>query len=79
MYKTLFDDPAISEALERIKKSEEYSRSNYISEIPENTALAMAYVPIQLYRKNYGIDEGFSAGTAFPELDKPFLRGNTNE
>ena len=35
--------------------------------------LAMAYVPMQRWRALYDPDDGFSHGTIFMELDKPFL------
>lgn len=37
--------------------------------------LAMAYVPWQQWTTTYDMEEGFSAGTIFPELDLPFLGG----
>ena len=35
--------------------------------------LAMAYVPWQQFSTVYEPDRALSAGTIFPELDKPFL------
>ena len=35
--------------------------------------LAMAYVPWQQFSSVYEPDRALSAGTIFPELDKPFL------
>lgn len=43
-----------------------------IMPIPENPALAMAYVPYQNAKKLYGVEQGISSGTMFPCLDKPF-------
>lgn len=37
-----------------------------------NQELAMAYVPFQNFEKLYELDQGFSRGTIFQELDKPF-------
>ena len=34
--------------------------------------LAMAYVPMQLWRQLYETEVGFTKGTIFMELDKPF-------
>lgn len=38
--------------------------------------LAMAYVPWQKFSSVYETDRALSAGTIFPELDKPFLAAN---
>lgn len=40
-----------------------------------NYPLGMAYVPVQRWGKIYDLDDGFSRGTIFPELDLPFLAG----
>ncbi|BED92894.1 MAG: spore coat associated protein CotJA [Candidatus Paraimprobicoccus trichonymphae] len=47
-----------------------------ISPVPENAEVAMAYVPYQNSRQIYDIEQGFCAGTLFPELDKPFCDCN---
>ncbi len=39
--------------------------------------LAMAYVQMQPWGNLYEPEEGFGAGTVFPDLDKPFLGGGT--
>ena len=55
-------------------KEKEYG----ISPLPENTVIAMAYVPFQNAKKIYNLEQGLCSGTIFPELDKPFdpyLRG----
>ena len=39
---------------------------------PEDTPLAMAYVPMQKFGKVYEPARGFQLGTIFPELCKPF-------
>lgn len=41
--------------------------------IDQNFALAMAYVPWQEFEPLYDAEKGLSAGTIFPDLDKPFL------
>ena len=47
-----------------------------ISEFPECTALAMAYVPFQGRADDaYTCDKALMRGTLFPCLDKPFLMG----
>lgn len=38
----------------------------------EGMPLAMAYVPWQMWRNIYDAEKGFSCGTIFEELDKPF-------
>ena len=40
---------------------------------PEETPLAMAYVPMQTWEEPYDMEEGFCRGTIFPSLDYPFL------
>ena len=40
---------------------------------PEDTPLAMAYVPFQMWEKPYEADVGLSRGTIFPSIDKPFI------
>ena len=40
---------------------------------PENTPLAMAYIPFQTWEKPYEVDVALSRGTIFPSLDKPFI------
>lgn len=47
-----------------------------ISPLPENTTVTMAYVPFQgSDEKMYSPEQAVEAGTLFPCLDKPFLRG----
>ena len=41
-----------------------------------DSVLAMAYVPWQHFSTVYEPDRSLSAGTIFPELDKPFLAAN---
>ncbi len=45
------------------------------SPLPENYALAMAYVPVQTEITTYDTAKAFCEGTLFPCLNKPFLRG----
>lgn len=72
----MFEDSALRNALGRIRMSDMDENGMEMSALPHNPALAMAYIPMQFYRDTYGIEEGFNAGTVFPELDKPFLGGN---
>lgn len=43
-----------------------------ISPLPENTVVAMAYVPYQIKENMYSAEQGIDEGTMFPELNKPF-------
>lgn len=43
--------------------------------MPQHMVLAMAYVLMQQLNEVYETDKGFTRGTIFPELDKPFLAG----
>ncbi|MBR1811778.1 MAG: spore coat associated protein CotJA [Clostridia bacterium] len=40
--------------------------------LPEDTVVAMAYVPFQLNRKTYDAGTALCKGTLFPVLNKPF-------
>lgn len=43
------------------------------SPLPDHPVIAMAYVPFQQWSASlYTPEEALSAGTLFPELDKPF-------
>lgn len=42
------------------------------SALPQDTVPTMAYVPLQFYTELFPTEEGFSEGTVFPELLKPF-------
>ena len=44
-----------------------------LTRLPEDPALAMAYVPVQLDTATYTPADALDAGTLFPVLDKPFL------
>ncbi|RGY98443.1 spore coat associated protein CotJA [Clostridium sp. AM58-1XD] len=37
--------------------------------------VGMGYVPMQQWRQTYNLEQGFSRGTIFPELDLPFIMG----
>ena len=43
--------------------------------LPEDTVVAMAYVPFQTELVTYTSDEALCNGTLFPELDKKFFGG----
>lgn len=49
------------------------------SRFPQNTPLAMAYVPFQQWGETYDDDKALSRGTLFPELDLPFLGGGDKQ
>lgn len=40
---------------------------------PQETPVAMAYIPFQQFGKLYVPEKALERGTVFPELDKPFL------
>ena len=48
------------------------SVKNAVSPLPENTALAMAYVPFQTEFDVYDASAAMKNGTLFPGLNKPF-------
>ena len=54
-------------------------RHEGLSRFPDNTPLAMAYVPFQQINQVYEPDKAMSAGTLFPELDLPFERGGAQQ
>ena len=43
-----------------------------ISPFPDDTVVAMAYIPYQNPTVNYSVEQGIQRGTLFPCLDKPF-------
>ena len=44
-----------------------------LSKLPKNTVEAMAYIPFQTENSDTNTPvQGFSCGTMFPALDKPF-------
>lgn len=42
------------------------------TEFPEDTVVAMAYVPFQLDKTSYSAEKALHEGTLFPVLNKPF-------
>lgn len=47
---------------------------NYgITPFPEETPVAMAYVPFQVDNETVNVEQGLNSGTMFPVLDKPFI------
>lgn len=49
-------------------------QNQYYQGTSKQFPIAMAYVPFQKSPKLYeNLEEGFKKGTAFPELDKPFV------
>ncbi len=46
-----------------------------IPALPKDAAVTMAYVPFQTDKSRYEDAAALSAGTLFPTLNKPFLRG----
>lgn len=56
-----------------MKLSEWIDKEYGLSELPEKTAFAMAYVPYQaLSSEVFSPDHGFTTGTMYPQLNKPF-------
>ena len=49
--------------------SDAVSNNNWL----QSQVVAMAYVPWQDFKPLYSPEKALSAGTLFPELDKPFL------
>ena len=71
--------PAHSAGLDICKESSNSADSLYCKEKIRHISdyvLAMAYVPWQHFSTVYEPDRSLSAGTIFPELDKPFLAAN---
>jgi hypothetical protein len=57
----------------KVKLNDWIDREYGLSKLPEQPAFAMAYVPYQAFNIDvYSADHGFTAGTMFPELNKPF-------
>ncbi len=48
-------------------------QSSFVSALPENPVVAMAYVPFQTDTTAYNEMKALKSGTLFPVLDKPFL------
>lgn len=74
----MYNDPAVLNALRGIERAETMRSSVEMPILPDPMVLAMSYVPMQIYKDMYPIEEGFCRGTVFPELDKPFLGGKCN-
>ena len=74
-FQTMFDDSAIRVALGKLEEAQSNADVT-MSALPSNPVLAMSYVPMQFYRDMYSTEKGFSAGTIYPELDKPFYGGD---
>lgn len=50
--------------------------SNNLIYMRDEQVVGMLYVPNQEWKKVYKIEVGFSRGTIFSDLDKPWLGGN---
>ena len=48
-------------------------QSGFTPALPENSVVAMAYVPFQTDTTTYDEMKALKAGTLFPVLDKPFM------
>ena len=72
--KEIFDFSGISleKMLSTASATPRQTDTDCISDMP----IAMAYVPIQQYKKTYEPDSGLTFGTIFPELNKPFCGCN---
>ena len=62
----------------RYPAQEECGCRNSLEKI-DQYPLAMAYVPWQKFGNIYELEEGFRAGTIFPELNQPFMRARCRE
>lgn len=56
-----------------ILRDEDAEPDGHLSAFPEETPLAMAYVPFQKWEKPYDPEAALCRGTIFPSLDKPFI------
>ena len=50
-----------------------------MTRFPENTPLAMSYVPYQIMNETYSPEDALNCGTLYPELVYPFRRGGNTE
>jgi len=66
---------ALSETLTPPEPLQEWHTSPF----PQNTPLAMAYVPFQQWGEVYSDDDAFRNGTLFPDLNFRFEGGCDNE
>ncbi len=64
-----------SEVYKRPMRPPQNNNNVNMSRFPQNTPLAMAYVPFQEWGEVYTDDEAFPVGTLFPDLNFPFRRG----
>lgn len=56
-----------------MKLTELIDKQYCLSPLPKDTAYAMAYVPFQSTdTKTFTPDQGFTLGTMYPDLNKPF-------
>ena len=55
----------------------EFQKSTYngLSALPKETPTTMAFIPFQTDNTLYEFATAFTCGTAFPNLNKPFLGG----
>ncbi|OGO89952.1 MAG: hypothetical protein A2Y17_07525 [Clostridiales bacterium GWF2_38_85] len=68
------------DAILRIPKLSEIMPPYELEIMPKNIALAMAYVPFQMWSDDmYELEKALEKGTLFPELDKPFLAGRVRK
>ncbi len=72
-----FSDTGIFGALSGITKRTERPEGGQETRtrFPEETPVAMAYVPLQFFEEEYEPTVAFKNGTLFPELNKPFTAG----
>ncbi len=72
-----FSDTGIFGALNNITKQNGQTENGQetLPRFPEETPIAMAYVPLQFFKEEYEPSVAFKNGTLFPELDKPFMAG----
>lgn len=76
--KMMFNDMALENALGRLTFSGAQTENQVnMPVLPPEMVLAMAYMPLQIFKETYDIHEGFNAGTIFPELNKPFMPGES--
>lgn len=57
--------------------SELYPMQGNDTMFPAELSLGIAYVPYQKLTTLYEPDKAYSAGTLYPDLDKPFLGGRS--
>lgn len=57
----------------RMSSMAECPRNCVTTDFPDDTVVAMAYVPFQLDKTSYSAEKALCEGTLFPVLNKPFL------